>query len=144
MPPLTNQRGLFGLSTLSLVASGLVIVVALTAFAGQALVLRRVQQEKATLVLQLNSMQADRDRAVAVAQANAKTIVELQQEKADLETAVQTVEAARVQAESSRSAREIVISSQAGSASSKAITAPVIQSVIQSIIADRAKRRPTP
>lgn len=141
MPPLTNQRGLFGLSTLSLVASGLVIAAVLAAFAGQALVLRRAQQEKATLELQLQYAIKDRDAAVQIAKANEKTIKDLQQEKADLEVASQAIEKARVEAESSRSARETVISSQASSASSKAITAPVISDTITAILADR-KRRP--
>jgi biopolymer transport protein ExbB/TolQ len=138
--PWTKQRGLFGLSSLGLISSGIVIVTVLAAFAGQALVLRRAQNEKATLELQLSAMTKDRDQAVKVAQANAQTIVDLQREKADLEKANVEIEKARVQAETERSNREAVIAGQANTASSRATTPKVIADVIQSIQAERNRR----
>jgi TolA-binding protein len=136
-----KQRGILGLQTI-----GLIVVVGLAAvLSGYILVQKRAvtraEQERDTAIFQRNQAGQERDKAISVAQQNAATIAQLQQEKENLNTALTELELSRTQAATSRTAREVIIQQQSTSSSSRATAPPVISGIINSVQEDRLKRR---
>lgn len=127
---------------------GLVIialVLALGAYIGVLHHEKSVAQE-ATKTAQAQAAQAnaDRDKAIKVAQDDAATIANLQQEKQNVNDALNTLQTAKNNNAASASTRQTIITSGAGIAANKATTAPVIGNMIQAVQSDRAVRRGVP
>lgn len=141
---MTNQRGIFGLSTLPLVIGGAVILAVLGSLGVQQLRYNRLKQQLDVVTLQRDQVAGERDKAIGVAKQNDAVITQLKVEKEQINQALNQLEASRASAETGRSSREVIIQQQAGSSSSRAVTPPVIGDTITAIQADRAKRRPVP
>jgi len=102
--------------------------------------------ETAQKVAEANAAQAnaDRDKAIKVAQDNAATIAALNQEKQNINDALNTLQSAKNQNASNNQTRQVIITQGASVPANQAIAAPIIGTMIHTVQADRFGRRGIP
>lgn len=124
---------------------GLAMIALVIAIAGWAFMQRRAvekaEQARDQAIVQRDMAARERDKAIEVARVNEQTIIQLQQEKEDINEALNALQAARETSRTRTVEREVIIQRQAGQASSQAVTAPVIGSIIEEVQNDRVRRR---
>lgn len=94
-------------------------------------------------ITQRDSAAVERDKAIAAAKTNADTIDQLQQDKADVNFALNTLASAKEKNRTNTVTREIVIQAAASDAANTAVAAPVLGAIITEVQADRDRRRST-
>ena len=125
---------------------GIAIILLIAALGGYVYVQKR-NVEKAELardqaIAQRDSVAVERDKAIAAAKTNAETIDRLQEEKADINTALNNLAAAQVANRNTTVKRQTTINSQASIPANAAQVAPTVGDTIDDIQRARAARRP--
>ena len=125
---------------------GIAIILLIAALGGYVYVQKR-NVEKAELardqaIAQRDSVVVERDKAIAAARTNADTIDRLQEEKADINTALNNLAAAQVANRNTTVKRQTTINSQAAVPANAAQVAPTVGDTIDDIQQSRAARRP--
>lgn len=92
-------------------------------------------------IAQRDQAATERDKAIAVAQENALTIKRLEQEKVDINDALNKLAAAKETTRVVTVTRQELINKQADVPANKAVVAPVLSDIIASIQQDRLARR---
>ena len=125
---------------------GIAIILLIVALGGYVYVQKR-NVEKAELardqaIAQRDSVAVERDKAIAAAKTNADTIDRLQEEKADINTALNNLAAAQVVNRNTTVKRQTTINSQASVPANAAQVAPTVGDTIDDIQRARLARRP--
>lgn len=92
-------------------------------------------------IVQRDMAGAQRDKAIAAAQVTAETNVRLEQEKADINTALNNLAKAKETNRTNTVTREVVIQNQSTVPANSARAAPVLVSIIKEVQGDRDRRR---
>lgn len=124
---------------------GIVVILLIIAVGGWAFTQKRAV-EKAELardqaITQRDMAGIERDKAIAVARENEETIGRLEQEKADINLALNTLAAAKETNRTNTVTREVIIQNQAAVPANAAVSAPVLRSIITEVQNDRVRRR---
>jgi Zn-dependent metalloprotease len=129
-------------------AKGIVMIALILAALGwvavQKRAVTRAEAARDAAIVQRDQAGIERDKAIAVAKTNAETITQLEQEKADINTALNNLAAAQTANRAATTVRETIIQRQATAPTSTAVVAPVIASIITAVQEDRVRRRATP
>ncbi len=96
---------------------------------------------KDTAISQAQGIAAERDKAIAAARTNAETISRLEQDKADINLALNTLASAKESNRKNTVTREVIIQNQSTVPANAATVAPVIGTIINEIQLDRVRRR---
>lgn len=83
----------------------------------------------------------ERDKAIAAAQINDATIKRLEQEKDDINKALNSLASAKETNRTNTVTREVIIQNQATVPANAAQTAPVLSAIIAEVQNDRVRRR---
>jgi len=124
---------------------GIAVIALLLALGGWAFTQKR-HVEQAELardqaIAQRDQAAVERDKAIAAAQVNDATIKRLEQEKKDINDALNTLASAKETNRENTVTREVIIQNQANVPANSAQAAPVLGSIIAEVQADRVRRR---
>jgi len=124
---------------------GIATIALLLALGGWAFMQKR-NVEQANLardqaIAQRDQAAVERDKAIAAAQASAVTVKRLEQEKKDINDALNKLAAAKQQNAQNTVTREVIIQQQATVPANSAQAAPVIGAIISAVQDDRVRRR---
>ncbi|WP_407308405.1 hypothetical protein [Acinetobacter sp.] len=97
--------------------------------------------ERDKAIAQRDIVVAERDKAIDAATTNDETISRLEDEKRDINFALNSLAAAKDNNRSNTVTREIIIQNQAAIAANAAQAAPVLSSIITEVQNDRTRRR---
>ena len=92
-------------------------------------------------IAQRDIVASERDKAIGAAQANDATIKRLEQEKEDINNALNTLALARETNRTNTVTREVIIQNQATVPANAARAAPVLGAIIKEVQNDRVRRR---
>lgn len=92
-------------------------------------------------IAQRDIVASERDKAIGAAQANDATIKRLEQEKEDINNALNTLALARETNRTNTVTREVIIQNQASVPANAARAAPVLGAIIKEVQNDRVRRR---
>lgn len=92
-------------------------------------------------IAQRDIVASERDKAIGAAQANDATIKRLEQEKEDINDALNTLALARETNRTNTVTREVIIQNQASVPANAARAAPVLGAIIKEVQNDRVRRR---
>lgn len=124
---------------------GVAIIILLVALGGWAFTQKR-NVEKAELardqaIAQRDMAGIERDKAINAARVNADTITRLEQEKRDINEALNSLAQAKEKNATNTVTREVIIQNQASVPANSAQAAPVLGSIIDEVQKDRVRRR---
>lgn len=97
--------------------------------------------ERDAAISQRNTAGEERDKAILAAKTNADTIARLEQDKLDINFALNKLAEAKETSRKNTVTREVIIQNQATVPANAAIVAPVIGTIINEIQNDRVRRR---
>lgn len=97
--------------------------------------------ERDTAISQRDTAGAERDKAILAAKTNADTIARLEQDKLDINFALNKLAEAKETSRKNTVTREVIIQNQATIPANAAVVAPVIGTIINEIQNDRVRRR---
>lgn len=97
--------------------------------------------ERDQAITQRDAIATERDKAITAARTNAETVTKLEQEKSDVNLALNTLAAAQQVNGTNTVTREVVIQNQAAIPANSAIAAPVLSDIITEVQTDRVRRR---
>lgn len=124
---------------------GLAVIALTIALAGwawnQKRAVERAELERDQAVAQRDAAGIQRDKAIAAAKTNDETVKRLEEEKRDINNALNALAEAREGNRSNTVTREIIIQDQAGVAANSAVAAPVLGAIIAEVQTDRVRRR---
>ena len=92
-------------------------------------------------IAQRDIVASERDKAIGAAQANDATIKRLEQEKEDINDALNNLALARETNRTNTVTREVIIQNQATVPANAARAAPVLGAIIKEVQNDRVRRR---
>lgn len=92
-------------------------------------------------IAQRDAAGIQRDKAIAAAKTNDETVKRLEDEKRDINSALNALAEAREGNRSNTVTREIIIQEQSGVAANSAVAAPVLGTIIAEVQDDRVRRR---
>lgn len=127
--------GLRGLAVI-----GLIVLVAGWAFVQRNNV-EKAEAARDQAIAQRDQVARERDKAIEAARVNEQTISRLEQEKADINQALNTIQQARVENRTNTVTREIIIEKQATTPESQSVAAPVLGEIVEAVQDDRQRRR---
>jgi type II secretory pathway pseudopilin PulG len=136
-----KQRGIFGLSMIPMIIIGIVLAAAAGWLYNQNRKIKNAELARDQAIVQRDQTAVERDKAISVARENERTVLALQEEQKLINKALNDLAAAKTEIQERTVTREVVIQGQAGTASSTAVTAPVIAATISSVQDDRIRRR---
>lgn len=93
-------------------------------------------------IQQRDSVVAERDKAIAAAKTSDETVKRLEQEKDDINQALNSLAQAKEINRGNTITREVIIQSQATVAANSAQAAPVLGAIVEAVQNDRVRRRP--
>lgn len=97
--------------------------------------------ERDQAITQRDAIATERDKAITAARTNAETVTKLEQEKSDVNLALNTLAAAQQVNSQNTITREVIIQNQSSVAANSAIAAPVLGIIVKEIQNDRVRRR---
>ena len=97
--------------------------------------------ERDAAISQRDTAGEERDKAILAAKTNADTIARLEQDKLDINFALNKLAEAKETSRKNTVTREVIIQNQATVPANAAIVAPVIGTIINEIQNDRVRRR---
>jgi hypothetical protein len=97
--------------------------------------------ERDQAITQRDAIATERDKAITAARANAETVTKLEQEKSDVNLALNTLAAAQQVNSQNAITREVIIQNQSSVAANSAKAAPVLGVIVKEIQNDRVRRR---
>ena len=92
-------------------------------------------------IVQRDQAGVERDKAIAIAKTNAETVTRLEQEKRDINDALNSLAQAKEANRGNTVTREVIIQNQASVPANSAVAAPVLGSIIAAVQDDRVRRR---
>lgn len=128
----------------------LALVLALGGWAANKTIqLNRAESARDQAIAQRDQAAVQRDKAIEAAKTNEQTIARLEDEKKNLNQALNSLEAARQVNRANTVTRQVTIQREAGVPANAAQAAPVLGTIIKEVQADRYRRRgitppPTP
>ena len=124
---------------------GIAVILLIVAVGGWAFTQKR-NVEKANLardqaIVQRDMAGQERDKAIAAARTNAETVTRLEQEKSDINQALNSLAQAKESNRTNTVTREVIIQSGAAVPANAAKAAPILGAIITEVQNDRVRRR---
>ena len=103
--------------------------------------MERAELARDQAIAQRDLAGVERDKAISAANASNETVLRLEQDKRDINLALNTLAAAQSANRENTVTREVIIQSQANVPANAAQAAPVLGAIIAEVQNDRVRRR---